>query len=91
MDKVKSKTMLVYFNMGSDEDLYQYAHALPNFSGWVKRRLRQEFEQKDKNVSLNLLAQVETMIENRLSAFKVVQIAPIEIQDDIRADIEAFF
>lgn len=48
MDKNKKLVRVATFIPEYEEDLYKYAKSIPNFSRWVKIKLKEEMKQNNK-------------------------------------------
>ena len=44
----KRKKININFNLDYEQDLFQAAHAMGNFGGWVKEQLKLYITEKDK-------------------------------------------
>lgn len=68
----KSRMKPVYFPLDESE-LLEYADTLPNFSKWVKERLRQAKELQDKGLDPAVIEAIERLIDVKL-ANKVISV-----------------
>jgi len=87
-----ARNKLVYFNLASDAEIYEYAQQIPNFSKWVKDQIRRGMERKSQKVDADILKQCEIMIENRLCAINALPPSSSDDdQYDISEDVTRFF
>lgn len=82
----------VYFNDQAEADLLEFTYSLANFSDWVKKKIRGEFQARETGISPEIAALVERLLEAKLAGrVMVADQGKGEEKVDVTGDVEQFF